>query len=464
MNTQNEGKCFALKNIAASCKAYPLTAVILLILMFPAAALLVSELSAGGISLAGFFAFLLTILLFFPMYVLIYALTRHGKSFFLRLFWLFIPLYIIIMIASALVSNSMFLILKTTIYGAYTLVTHILCGSVIFFLGRNDGAKFPKESKQPTYMYLWTAFLALAVFLGCLGTIEKIGNKLAAGVTDIVSSSEQESEDAGVEIVCPCVDIDTDYDKVVSSDGRELTCALWDESCECGRFYAACAQDNHPYTGWAEYRNAGKLVRKVYYKNGDVEQDTVMEFPKGGQVYERSFVYDGKEFEEYDSADGEIIEQTVRKTDENGNVSSYTVYYKEYGVIGYVDRDKSVRGLRDKVIGFVGEKVQMVCGVRNYIAYISGGTLKNFRGKTLGEYTEDGNHIVLDDGRTLGFKCGSENLAYDKHGNIIGAAIIRKGEEDGFVVGLDEDGNAKNNRDTFSPHDKFGDVELLMQN
>ncbi len=392
MNTQNEGKCFALKNIAVSCKTYPLTAVILLILMLPAAALSVSEISAKGISLAGFFAFLLTILLFFPMYVLIYALTRHGKSFFLRLFWLFIPLYIIIMIASALVSDSMFLILKTTIYGAYTLVTHILCGSMIFFLGRNDGVELPKGSKQPTYMYLWTAFLALAVFLGCLGAIEKIGNKLAAGVTDIVSSSEQEPEDAWVEIVCPCVDIDTDYDK----------------------------------------------------------------------VYERSFVYDGKEFKEYDSADGEIIEQTVRKTDENGNVSSYTVYHKEYGVIGYVDKDKSVRGLRDKVIGFVGEKVQMVCDVRNYVAYISGGTLKNFRGKTLGEYTEDGNHIVLDDGRTLGFKCGSENLAYDKHGNIIGAAIIRKGEEDGFVVGLDEDGNAKNNRDTFSPHDKFGDVELLM--
>jgi len=461
MDIKKESKCLALKNITTSCKTYPMTSVIFIILLLLPVALFVFELSTKGISLAGFFTFLLTILLFFPMYIFIYALKKNGKSFFLRLFWSFIPLCILMIIFFALAVNSTFFILKTAIYGVYTLVTYILCGGIIFFLGQNDKSELPNENKQAIHMYLWAVFFALAIFWGCIGVIQKNGNKLADVVTDIVNLPNQEQEIRVVEIMspCPCMVIDTDYDKVVSPDGRELNCALLDKSCECGRFYAACAQNNHPYTGWAEYRNAEKLVRRVYYEKGDVKPDTVEEVPVG-HVYERSFIYDKKEFEEYDSADGEIIKQAVRKSDEYGNVDSYTIYHKEYGVIGYVDKDKNVRGLLDKVIGFIGEEVRLVCDVRNYIAYISGDTIKNLRGKILGKFTEDGNHIILENGKKFGFKCGIGNLAHDKHGNIIGTAIIKQGEEDGFVVEIDEDGNAKNNRDTFSPHEKFGDIEL----
>lgn len=76
MDTEKESKCLALKNIATSCKTYPITSVIFIILLLLPVALFASELNTKGISPAGFFTFLLTILLFFPMYIFIYVLKK----------------------------------------------------------------------------------------------------------------------------------------------------------------------------------------------------------------------------------------------------------------------------------------------------------------------------------------------------------------------------------------------------
>lgn len=162
------------------------------------------------------------------------------------------------------------------------------------------------------------------------------------------------------------------------------------------------------------------------------------------------------------SKDGEMLEQAIKKEKKHENenvstVSEYTTYSKEYKVIGYVDKENKVRGLDDKIVGYVRERNHLVCDAKgNYIGYIENkgvntAEVKSFRGDLIGKIMQDEQRIISDGGKEVVSECGFEKIAYDKQGNVIGIAVVERGERKSSVVGINEEGKVGRNDVEYLP-------------